>query len=114
MTPRCWPGSMRWQAVCSENRLYWGISTRGALALRGAKGNHTPMAILSDKWIRAQAQNAGMIEPFVEAQRREGCMSYGLSSYGYDARVADERSEEHTSELQSLMRLSDAVVCLKK
>src|SRR6188768_886999 len=48
------------------------------------------MAILSDRWIREQAQNHGMIEPFVEAQRREGCISYGLSSYGYDARVADE------------------------
>src|SRR3546814_6424916 len=47
------------------------------------------MAILSDKWIRAQAQNHGMIEPFVEAQRREGCISYGLSSYGYDARVSN-------------------------
>ena len=31
-----------------------------------------------------------MIEPFVEAQRRDGCISYGLSSYGYDARVADD------------------------
>ena len=30
-----------------------------------------------------------MIEPFVESQRREDCISYGLSSYGYDARVAD-------------------------
>jgi dCTP deaminase len=48
------------------------------------------MAILSDKWIRQQAQEHAMIEPFVEAQRREGCISYGLSSYGYDARVADE------------------------
>ena len=48
------------------------------------------MAILSDRWIRKQAQDHGMIEPFVEAQRREGCISYGLSSYGYDARVADE------------------------
>ena len=48
------------------------------------------MAILSDKWIREKALNEGMIEPFVEAQRREGCISYGLSSYGYDARVADE------------------------
>ena len=48
------------------------------------------MAILSDKWIRAQAQEHGMIEPFVEAQRREGVISYGLSSYGYDARAADE------------------------
>src|SRR6201991_2881651 len=48
------------------------------------------MSILSDRWIREQAQSHGMIEPFVEAQRREGCISYGLSSYGYDARVADE------------------------
>ncbi|OYU74281.1 MAG: dCTP deaminase, partial [Alphaproteobacteria bacterium PA3] len=48
------------------------------------------MSILSDKWIREQAQNHGMIEPFVEAQRRDGCISYGLSSYGYDARVAPE------------------------
>lgn len=48
------------------------------------------MAILSDKWIREQAQTHGMIEPFVEAQRREGVISYGLSSYGYDARVAPE------------------------
>ncbi len=48
------------------------------------------MAILSDRWIREQAQTHGMIEPFVEAQRREGCISYGLSSYGYDARVAEE------------------------
>ena len=31
-----------------------------------------------------------MIEPFVETQRRDGVVSYGLSSYGYDARVADE------------------------
>ena len=48
------------------------------------------MAILSDKWIRTQALEHGMIEPFVEAQRRDGCISYGLSSYGYDARVAPE------------------------
>ena len=48
------------------------------------------MSILSDKWIRTQAQEHGMIEPFVEGQRRDGCISYGLSSYGYDARVADE------------------------
>ena len=47
------------------------------------------MAILSDRWIREQAQQHRMIEPFVEAQRREGCISYGLSSYGYDARVSN-------------------------
>ena len=48
------------------------------------------MAIMSDKWIRERARRDGMIEPFVEAQRRDGCISYGLSSYGYDARVADD------------------------
>jgi dCTP deaminase len=46
--------------------------------------------ILSDATIRDLAKNHGMIEPFVEAQRRDGCISYGLSSYGYDARVSDE------------------------
>ncbi|RMB01490.1 dCTP deaminase [Eilatimonas milleporae] len=48
------------------------------------------MAIMSDKWIRAQSQQAGMIEPFVDGQVRDNCISYGLSSYGYDARVAPE------------------------
>jgi len=45
--------------------------------------------ILSDKWIREQAKK-GMIEPFVESQKREGMISYGLSSYGYDARCSPE------------------------
>src|SRR3954462_2874332 len=48
------------------------------------------MSILSDRWIREQAQKEALIEPFVEGQRRERCISYGLSSYGYDARVADD------------------------
>src|SRR5258708_24731376 len=51
---------------------------------------HPFMSILSDRWIREAAQSQGMIEPFVESQRRDGCISYGLSSYGYDARVADD------------------------
>ena len=48
------------------------------------------MAILSDRWIRRMAQDKGMIEPFVDAQKREGIISYGLSSYGYDARVGTD------------------------
>src|SRR3546814_3641075 len=121
------------------------------------------MSIMPDSWIREMAETKGMIEPYVEAQRRDGVISYGVSSYGYDARVAEEfkiftnvdnaivdpknfseqsfverntkvciippnsfvlartveyfripRSEEHTSELQSLMRISYAVFCLKK
>ncbi|TNE67576.1 MAG: dCTP deaminase [Alphaproteobacteria bacterium] len=48
------------------------------------------MAIMSDKWIRTMSQQHGMIEPFADRQVREGNISYGLSSYGYDARVAPE------------------------
>ncbi|WP_420349085.1 dCTP deaminase [Pelagibius sp.] len=48
------------------------------------------MAIMPDSWIREMAESEGMIEPFVEAQRREGVISFGVSSYGYDARVASE------------------------
>ena len=48
------------------------------------------MPVMSDRWIRRMARDHGIIEPFVEAQKREGVISYGLSSYGYDARVADE------------------------
>ena len=36
------------------------------------------------------AREQGMIEPFVDGQIREGAISYGLSSYGYDMRVAPE------------------------
>jgi dCTP deaminase len=46
--------------------------------------------ILADHQIRKLALNEGMIEPFVEKQTREGVISYGLSSYGYDARCSSE------------------------
>jgi dCTP deaminase len=48
------------------------------------------MAIKSDRWIRTMALQHGMIEPFEDRQVRHGVVSYGLSSYGYDTRVADE------------------------
>ena len=48
------------------------------------------MTIKSDRWIRRMALEHGMISPFVETQMRDGVVSYGLSSYGYDLRVADE------------------------
>ncbi len=47
------------------------------------------MSVMSDKWIREMAEK-GMIEPFMDKQVRKGCISYGVSSYGYDARCADE------------------------
>ncbi|MBN1230810.1 MAG: dCTP deaminase [Anaerolineales bacterium] len=48
------------------------------------------MSIKADKWIREQALKYQMIQPFVEGQVRDGVISYGLSSYGYDIRVANE------------------------
>ena len=48
------------------------------------------MTIMSDNWIKKKALEEGMIEPFVDGQKKEGTISFGLSSYGYDARVSEE------------------------
>jgi dCTP deaminase len=48
------------------------------------------MTIKADSWIKRMAVEHRMIEPFVENQVRSGVISFGLSSYGYDIRVADE------------------------
>ena len=52
------------------------------------------MSVRSDRWIREMAKKHGMIEPFVDGQVRtvdgKKVISYGLSSYGYDLRVASE------------------------
>ena len=48
------------------------------------------MTIQPDHWIRKMAHEHGMIEPFVEKQVSTHVISYGVSSYGYDIRVADE------------------------
>lgn len=48
------------------------------------------MSLKPDHWIRKMALEERMIEPFVDGQVRDGVISYGLSSYGYDIRVADE------------------------
>ena len=48
------------------------------------------MAIQPDHWIAHQSKHHHMIEPFSDCQYRDNVISYGLSSYGYDARVANE------------------------
>ena len=48
------------------------------------------MSIKSDRWIKRMAREHRMIEPFVDSQVRGSAISYGVSSYGYDIRVADE------------------------
>ena len=47
-------------------------------------------SIKADRWIKQMALEHKMIEPFEDRQVRAGVISYGLSSYGYDIRVADE------------------------
>ena len=48
------------------------------------------MGLKPDHWIRKMVIENNMIEPFAEDQVRDGVISYGVSSYGYDIRVADE------------------------
>lgn len=48
------------------------------------------MGLKADNWIRKLVHEQGMIEPFTDGQVREGVISYGVSSYGYDIRVSDE------------------------
>ncbi len=48
------------------------------------------MGLKPDHWIARMAREQQMIEPFVDTQVSDGAISYGVSSYGYDIRVADE------------------------
>ena len=48
------------------------------------------MSIKSDRWIRRMAREHRMIEPFSDRQIREGVISYCVSSYGYDVRIAKD------------------------
>jgi dCTP deaminase len=48
------------------------------------------MSVKNDRWIRKMVREKDMIKPFEESQVRDGVISYGVSSYGYDLRVADE------------------------
>ncbi len=48
------------------------------------------MSIKPDKWITRMVKEYGMIEPYVESQVKDGTVSFGVSSYGYDIRIADE------------------------
>jgi dCTP deaminase len=48
------------------------------------------MGIKPDIWIKEMSLEQQMISPFEEKQVRNGVISYGVSSYGYDARLAPE------------------------
>src|SRR3546814_4508021 len=72
-------------------------------AYRGLVRPHRPQPRLFEPCFRQRTRPIGRME------RR--CMPSFLNAHGFDPRA---RSEEHTSELQSLMRISYAVFCLKK
>jgi len=48
------------------------------------------MSVLSDRWIKKMAIEQEMINPFIDEQQNKKIISYGLSSFGYDARVSNE------------------------
>ena len=66
--------------------------TRAARSRPPGRGGGDPstVSIKNDTWIRTAARDRGLIAPFVDRQVRDGVISYGLSSYGYDARLADD------------------------
>ena len=71
----------------------WTSTCSGAAA--GGPARPSPlrscaMPIMNDAWIRRMALDHGMIEPYEDRQVRDGVISYGVSSYGYDMRVARE------------------------
>jgi dCTP deaminase len=55
-----------------------------------ARRKETDMSIKPDHWIARMAREHSMIDPFVDQQKRDGSISYGLSSYGYDIRISDQ------------------------
>src|SRR5262249_23726121 len=77
------------RGVGSRTTVAAGARTRrpapGPIRIGGVR-----MAIKPDRWIRDMCRQHRMIEPFAEKQVREGAISYGVSSYGYDIRIADE------------------------
>src|SRR2546421_10843637 len=78
-------------ASLASFKLPRGITMSQAAVERPVTQTRSSMAgIKSDRWIRQMALEHDMINPFSEKQVREGVISYGLSSYGYDLRVADE------------------------
>src|SRR5450432_37118 len=79
-------------SLARQCALPWPMGNDTFPSSSPASLSHHPrdMSIKSDRWIRQMALEHGMIEPFADRQVREGVISYGVSSYGYDMRVATE------------------------
>src|SRR3546814_4352648 len=80
-------------------------------------------ATVRDRMLYGQSDAAHLIAPLAiatslgldrAAVRLSVPFVLGLNGNAITVAPSDQRSEEHTSELQSLMRISYAVFCLKK
>src|SRR3546814_5563338 len=98
-------------AALPEFRARQGSGVRAG-GLRGPLAARSPQPQpLPDR--RGQIGRIVRLHPFDVDARDEG-VDRQVSSLGFRLQRVPERSEEHTSELQSLMRISYAVFCLKK
>jgi dCTP deaminase len=68
-------------------RFFWCLDV---LVVGISEEGKTSMPAQPDSWITRMARERGMIEPFEASQVRQGVISFGVSSYGYDLRLADE------------------------
>src|SRR3546814_8165960 len=68
----------------------------------------------SESQLRSGAQGSSNINVFIDGVGQKNYVTPGGMTGQDDSRGNPFRSEEHTSELQSLMRISYAVFCLKK
>jgi dCTP deaminase len=79
-----------------RNRRAWSTATtrerpdQEAISSTTYRNEVDTMAVKNDRWIRRMALEHEMINPFADRQIREGVISFGVSAYGYDLRVADE------------------------
>jgi dCTP deaminase len=68
----------------------FGLLSCASLSGRQYHFGGVDMGLKPDHWIRKMALENGMIDPYADNKVRKGTISYGVSSYGYDIRVADE------------------------
>src|SRR3546814_6406859 len=102
--------------VCSSDLIQLGaVLATGNSAVVSAEAVSTGLLGLPDTVLAkiAQVENAMSTEDIATALIEGGAKEIANASHIL-ADCAGTRSEEHTSELQSLMRISYAVFCLKK
>src|SRR3546814_6330385 len=102
------PRSTRTDTLFPYTTLFRSASRRRHVRLRGGAPRSDARAR------RSPVRTASARRPARRSDRRRVTACAARSRNWRDSSSAYGRSEEHTSELQSLMRISYAVFCLKK